>query len=264
MDNNISEKRKKFNSDKLVFVLMIVTLGLVGLSFILSFFNYELKRSMAEGYLFFYTYDYSYELTFAVPRISDIFPLLFSLTAAVLLFIYVLKLYPQGKGKPLFTAVLGVVGLDFVRGAINDFLSGDAITILLGILILAIAVYFILLAVFWQIDKLNKTLIKIGFVAVGVISLLSVLGYFISVGVYMSNKMYFYIFSLLVSVLASICLYLTPILFLFFKGASNSAVTASIAISPEEELFALNEKLALGMITEEEYNLLRADIIQRL
>ena len=88
---------------------------------------------------------------------------------------------------------------------------------------------------------------------------------------YLEEELYLYSFTWPISILGTITLYISLLLF----GLKNH-IPAIISVSPEKEkknaekmsheqaLRLLNDKLELGMITEEEYKAQRTEIINNL
>ena len=99
----------------------------------------------------------------------------------------------------------------------------------------------------------------------------SIIDLFQSIEWYLEDELYLYLFTWPISILGTIALYVSLLLF----GLKNR-IPAIISVSPEKEkknaekmtpeqsLRLLKEKLDLGMITEEEYKAQRTEIINNL
>ena len=96
-----------------------------------------------------------------------------------------------------------------------------------------------------------------------------ILMFFSNLGWYISDQRYLYLFTVPMSILGYIGFYISLLLFGVKNKIpalimSSSVKKADGKISPEQSLKLLKDKLELGMITEEEYQVQRAEIISKL
>ena len=115
----------------------------------------------------------------------------------------------------------------------------------------------------------NKKLITI-VMLIGIVSEIPhILMFFSNLGWYISDQRYLYLFTVPMSILGYIGFYISLLLFGVKNKIpalimSSSVKKADGKISPEQSLKLLKDKLELGMITEEEYQVQRAEIISKL
>ena len=144
-----------------------------------------------------------------------------------------------------------------------------------------LAVLFILstISALKGLSKKNFALIAL---SVGLlIKVLNLVTFIFSIGKYIENGRYLYLLTNPVGIVAEGALYLILLIFVlnneipsvisYIEDIVNSVKShiGNISnkekkITPEQELRALNDKLELGMITEEEYQSQRAEIISKL
>ena len=222
---------------------------------------------------YFLYYDYNYELAFYFPSIISILFLLLDLAPCVLLLLYIMKFHGQYKGTVLYPIVCGLIAgypllstiwnVVYVRGYGLDWSD-----ILIS---LAIIVPFTLLTIN-ATKGLNKKVYTIVATSIGlVLQLIPVIDIFHYMNWYIEQEMYLYLFTNSMSIIGTAALYIALLLF-----GLNNRIPALVSLSPEKErqktekmtpeqsLRFLKDKLDLGMITEEEYQAQRADIISKL
>ena len=225
---------------------------------------------------FLYYYDVGggnsyYELAFYFPSIIDILFLLLDLAPCVLLLLYIMKFHGQYKGTVLYPIVCGLIAGNHLLSTIWDVVSGYGLYWPDILISLAIIVPFTLLTIN-ATKGLNKKVYTIVATSIGlVLQLLSVITIFNSMDWYIENEMYLYLFTDPMGIIGTAALYIALLLF-----GLNNRIPALVSLSPEKErqktekmtpeqsLRFLKDKLDLGMITEEEYQAQRAEIISKL
>lgn len=229
------------------------------------------------AYFLYYDYNYVkggnsyYELAFDFPSIISILFLLLDLAPCVLLLLYIMKFHGQYKGTVLYPIVCGLIAGCPLLSTILDGVRGYGLYWPNILISLAIIVPFTLLTIN-ATKGLNKKVYTIVATSIGlVLQLLSVISMFISMDWYIEEEMYLYLFTVPMGIIGTAALYIALLLF-----GLNNRIPALVSLSPEKErqktekmtpeqsLRFLKEKLDLGMITEEEYQAQRADIISKL
>ena len=208
-------------------------------------------------------YEYK-EIIFCFPNMTYILKNVLLLAATFLLLIYLWKFYSCGKNKILFTVILGLISVySLIR--VLDYATNYMLVSIWTIFFLGTAVLCTLFAIFWQIGSFNKkAFIIISIVFISIFECLSLWSIIKDIELYLQYSLY--LFQNLFYFIGFASLLLTPFIFVLKNAIPDwkKEKIASSMPSPEEELFALNEKLELGIITEEEYQALREEIIQRL
>ena len=248
----------------------IVVLSFVSLVFTLIgclsyFFYYDNNYS--------YDYDtYFYELTFRFPDIISLLYLIFKLAPVVLMLLYIMIFHKQYKAPILVAVTFGLIGLMPLLSILNDILFfGYYHFSVNSSIYLAITVSFALLTVN-ALKGLNKKIYAFIAVFLGIlVSIISLLNSSNFIEYCVEERLIFYVLVQLSSNIGSIALYVTIFLF-----ALNNRIPAIISLSsdkekqimekmsPEQSLRLLKDKLELGMITEEEYQAQRTEIISKL
>ena len=228
-------------------------------------------------YFLYYDYNYVkggnsyYELAFDFPSIISILFLLLDLAPCVLLLLYIMKFHGQYKGTVLYPIVCGLIAGYPLLSTIWNVVRGYSLYWLDILISLAIIVPFTLLTIN-ATKGLNKKVYTIVATSIGlVLQLLSVISIFNSMYRYIEYEMYLYLFTNPMGIIGTAALYIALLLF-----GLNNRIPALVSLSPEKErqktekmtpeqsLRFLKDKLDLGMITEEEYQTQRAEIISKL
>lgn len=228
-------------------------------------------------YFLYYDYNYVkggnsyYELAFDFPSIISILFLLLDLAPCVLLLLYIMKFHGQYKGTVLYPIVCGLIAGYPLLSTILNVVRGYGLYWQDILISLAIIVPFTLLTIN-ATKGLNKKVYTIVATSIGlVLQLLYVISIFNSMDWYIEYEMYLYLFTNPMGIIGTAALYIALLLF-----GLNNRIPALVSLSPEKErqktekmtpeqsLRFLKDKLDLGMITEEEYQAQRADIISKL
>lgn len=268
MNSNTAIKRTlSLKCGTAIKLLSIIALVFTVLSHISYFFYYSSKKINGE---------WVYELTFRFPHFTSLISLLVSIAPFVLFVIYVFRFHNELKATVLIPIILGLFPLEILI----SFLFGGVsygIWLIIDLLIFGACV----LAVISALKGFNKKLFVIIPMSLcllcNVLSIISVFSRmyyymeYIDYMEYMEYSMYFYVFTHSISIIGSTLLYVSLLLF----GVKNK-IPSIIALSsererartekmnPEQALKLLKDKLDLGMITEEEYQAQRAEIISKL
>lgn len=182
-----------------------------------------------------------------------------------------MKFYGQYKGTVLYPIVCGLIAGYPLLSTIWNVVCGYSLYWLDILISLAIIVPFTLLTIN-ATKGLNKKVYTIVATSIGlVLQLLSVISIFNSMDWYIEDEMYLYLFTNPMGIIGTAALYIALLLF-----GLNNRIPALVSLSPEKErqktekmtpkqsLRFLKYKLDLGMITEEEYQAQRAEIISKL
>jgi uncharacterized membrane protein len=240
----------------------IVILSIVALVFkVLSSISYF---ATYEGY-----WKHECELSFQFPNIIQLFSLVLGVLPYILLVIYVQKFHKEFKATVVIPVIFASIAIVPLLSLISNIINGYGFS---GIIINLITPITFSLGTISALKGLsNKTFIVIPTVAGLVLNLLSLIGTFFNFSYYISYSMFLYIFTVPASIIASSALYVALLIF----GLKNRIPTI-LSVSPEEEkknaekttpeqaLKILKDKFELGMITEEEYQAQRAEIISKL
>lgn len=220
---------------------------------------------------YFFTYRLAldesvYELTFRIPHFERLVYLLITLVPCVLLVIYIFKFYKKLKATILIPIIFGMFSLEML---IRLFVGiSDGIRLLIDLLILVACIFAIISALKGLNNKLFVIIAMLLFLLREVFFIID---FFSIIEYYIEDSMYFYVFTSPLSTIGSTLLYISLLLF-----SVKNRIPSIIVLSPEKEksrvekmdpeqaLKLLKDKLELGMITEEEYQEQRADVISKL
>ena len=222
---------------------------------------------------FFVTYTGSwkegYELSFQFPAILQLFSLVLGVLPYILLVLYIQKFHNEFRATIIVPIIFASIAALPLLSIINNIIYGYAFSGIIMNLITPIA--FALATISALKGLSNKTFIIIPTVAGLALNLLSLIGTFSNFSYYISFGMFLYVFTVPASIICASALYVALLIF----GLKNRIPTI-LSVSPEEEkknaeklspeqaLRILKDKLELGMITEEDYQAQRADIISKL
>ncbi len=250
---------KNIKCETPIIILSIVALGCTAISCITYFLYYD--------YEFVSGGNSYYELTAEFPDIISLLFLMLDIAPYILLFIYLIKFCEQCRATILYPIVCGLIAGYPLLSTIGLGYG------FYGILYIDVAVIvsFALLTIN-AIKGLNKKVYTIIAVSIGCASQLwHMISFLTNISRYIENEMYLYLFTFPIGYIGTIALYIALLLF-----GLNNRIPAIISVSPEQEkkraekmtpeqsLRFLKDKLDLGMITEEEYQTQRAEIISKL
>jgi uncharacterized membrane protein len=192
---------------------------------------------------------------------------LISIAPFILFVIYIFRFHNELKATVLIPIIFGLFSLEILI----SFLFGGGrhvIFLIIDLLIFGACVLTLISA----LKGFNKKLFIIISMSLCLLyNALSIISVFSIMDYYIEESMYLYVFTSPLSIIGSTLLYISLLLF----GVKNK-IPSIIALSPEKEraraekmnpeqaLKLLKDKLDLGMITEEEYQAQRAEIISKL
>lgn len=267
MDNIVVKKNKSLKCGSEIKVLSIISLICTILSCISYFFYYDSDYINGEFV--------DIGLTFMFPHMFDLISLLLTIAPIILLVLYIFKFHSKLKATVLVPIIFGVFALNtifsfwFGYGHFGYSYYGNFLFhCILNLPILVCSV----LAVISALKGFNKKIFIIIAMAVCLLyEALSLISIFSSMYYHIEKSRYLYLFTSPMSIIGSITLIVALLLF-----ALKNKIPSVLALSPEKEkaraekmnpeqaLKLLKDKLDLDMITEEEYQAQRADIISKL
>ncbi len=257
--NNLVKKNKSLKCGFVIKLLSIIALVCTLLSSVSYFLYY------ASSYLI--TGELVYKLTFKFPYFMNLIPLLLSIAPSMLFVLYIFKYHNELKATVLVPTIFGVLAFEilfnFLTGS-SRFYYGIFALIQLFVLIACI------LALISALKGFNKKIyVLIAMSGCLLFEALTLVSVFPMMEWYIEGSMYLYIFTSPLSIIGSISFYVALLLF-----STKNRIPAIIAVSvkkknaesmnPEQALRVLKDKLEFGMISEEEYQAQRVDIINKL
>lgn len=216
---------------------------------------------------FFYFISYDNELSF--PYLAEWFSLLWDIAPFVLLTLYLKKFYNQCKATIIIPTIFAIFGLTTFFSIFSIIFSGALFSSLLLLVVKGAFVVFCVLSISSALKGLHKKEPVVLAMFLGVLSeLCSLTSRSAQLEFLVADGEFFTIFAMYAFFVALILLHLA-ILFFVSKYripvlTSSSKTTLSASSSPEKVLISLNHKLELGLISEEEYQAQRAEIISKL
>ena len=205
-------------------------------------------------------------------NLRNILSFILTLTPVVLLVLYIFKFRAKLKATIFVPIIFGVLGLNtifnflLVFGYYNYFFGFSSVELILDLAKLVC----LILALISALKGFNKKVFVIVAMAVCLLyEALSLITIFRIIRFYIEDSMYLYLFESLMSIVGSSTFYIALLLFaLKNKIPSILALSPKKAgvekMNPEQALKLLKDKLDLDMITEEEYQSQRAEIISKL
>lgn len=265
MDNIVVKKNKSLKYGSEIKVLSIISLICTILSCISYFFYYDSDYINGEWV--------DIGLTFRFPHMLNLISLLLTIAPIILFVLYLFKFHSKLKATVLVPIIFGIFGLNAIFNLLFGYRYYRFVVHygIYRILVLAILVCSVL-AVISALKGFNKKIFIIIAMAVCLLyEALSLIDFFSIMYYYIEESIYLYLFTSPMSIIGSITLYVALLLF-----ALKNKIPSVLALSPEKEraraekmnpeqaLKLLKYKLDLGMITEEEYQAQRAEIISKL
>ena len=224
---------------------------------------------------YFVNYNYisygEYEMNIAFPSFLQLISFIIALTPIILFLIYIIKFHENFKATFFVPAVFGLIAFSPIYNMIANLIRGYGFYLSNLTANLLIIIPFVLATISALKGLSKKNLTIIAFVINFLVCAISIIAVFSNIGYYLRSEQYIYLITSPCGTLGTILFYLS--LFLF---AINNRIPAILAPSPEQEkknvekmspeqtLRLLKDKLDFGMITEEEYQEQRADIISKL
>ncbi len=227
----------------------------------------------------FLCYDYnsaiggsgSYELAFCFPDIISILFLLLTFAPRVLLLVYIWKFHRQYKATVLYPIACGLIAVNSFLSIVCNFFAGYGFEIVELLAGAPSMISFILLTIdatkglHQKIYTVVATSIAL---ASCLLSLVSALGY---CSYYMELGWYLYVFTAFVNIISAAALYASLLLFglhnripTLVSGLPEQEKKCAKKMKPDQALRCLKDQFDLGILTEEEYQTQRAEIIRKL
>lgn len=260
METSFFESKRKLQANKPITILTIVSLILTVICSLDCFTYYtsgsddlwELKFSFGYGIL---------------DTIFSLLSYLISIAPVIVFAIYIFKFYKQFKSDVAIPISLGLIGFNPIYYFIRNVILGYGFSSILDILVDLIIIVSFVLATISALKGFSKKVYIIIAVACGVLSKFVSLTSFIGcISHYINDGLYLYLFTWPLAIIGSVALYIALLLFCL-----NNKMPVAIKkekntekMTPEQSLRYLKEKLELGLITEEEYQAQRAEIISKL
>lgn len=267
MDNLVIKKNKSLKCGSAIKILSIIALVCTVLSCISYFFYYT-----SEGI------DGEWVMTFRFPDFVSLISLLLAIAPAALFVLYIFKFYNKLKATILVPIIFGLFALEFLESSLKFLIIAyedfHAITVIFfryyGISLLVFVAC--ILALINALKGFNKK----GFIIIAMsVCLLyeaeSLIRFFSSMYNYIEFSRYLYLFIWPMSIVGQSSLYIALLLF-GLKNKIPSVISLlperekarAEKMNPEQALKLLKDKLDLDMITEEEYQAQRTEIISKL
>ena len=241
----------------------------------------------------FVNYDYikyHYEMNVVFPSFGSLIYLIIYLAPIVLFLIYALKLYKKIKVTICMPIVFGLIALAPIYNFFIDFMAicnniasmqhGFNTDVLFGVLLVIIVVFIRMLfiavpLVVATISALKgfskKSFTIIAFVIVLLNRAFSILSIVSTVEYYLESEFYIHLITVPCGFLGAVLFYIA--LFLFAMSLRKPTILMSSPkqnkkcikkMSPEQDLIMLKDRFDFGIISEEEYQSQRAEIINKL
>lgn len=245
-----------------IIILALVALVFTVLSYITYFVNYVWEYNDGNSF---------YELTVRFPGIFDWISFFISIAPCVLLVIYILKFHNELKATVLVPVIFGLIAFAPLYSLIEILISGFGIYYRDFIFTVTFTVAFVL-ATIDALKGFSKKAFLISAIVVGLLlAFWTIIELFLSIELYLEEGLYLYLFTLPANILGTIALYISLLLFglknripVILSVYSGTEKKNAKKMPPEQALRLLKEKLDFGMITEEEYRVQRAEIIDQL
>ncbi len=218
---------------------------------------------------YFISYSYSsdgqYKISVVFPSVISLFYLALGLAPVILLFLYIIKYGNNQKYAGVIPAIYGLIALPPLLALITQIIGGYGLNVLSVIMYIALVVSFGLATLFALKGLGNKVYSIIASVVGFIVVEINMITLFSNLGFYVEVKMFLYIITNPINAISSITLFAALLVF-----ALNNRIPAILstkpvdAMSSEQALRSLKESFESGIITEEEYQSKRAEIINQL
>lgn len=220
---------------------------------------------------YFVYYDYTkygeYEINAVFQSFVSLISLIIELAPIVLFLVYIFKFHKDFKAAICVPIVFGLIAFNPIYNIIGNLIMGYGFYFEYLISSLLSSAPFVLAIISALKGFSKKSLTIIAFSVSFIICVLSIISMFSNIGYYLSNELYITLIYSLCGILGTISFYIS--LFLF---AMNNRIPTLLELknvnpkkmSPEQSLKLIKERLDCGIISEEEYQAQRADIISKL
>ena len=218
--------------------------------------------------------EYIYEYIIYFPSLFQILYLLAEIVPSILLVLYIVKFHKEFKAKIFMPIIFGTFVfqglLIIVERGVYNYSSGIILYDMISYIIYLAQIITFSLATISALKGFPKKLFPIIATSVGLISEAYFLLYFFEdIPWYLENSLFLYLFTRPMEFVGFVSLFIALLLFV-----RNNKILPVIKTSPEKKnaektnpeqaLRLLKDKLDLGIITQEEYQTQRADIIENL
>lgn len=262
MNQVILEKQRTLRFKTPIILLSLASLMFTILSCITYFVNYEWEYSDGNSF---------YELTVGFPSFFELFYLILSIAPYILFFIYLLKFHNEFKATVLVPVIFGLIAITSLYYCIESLIYGYSFY-LIDIIHHLLIIPTFALATINALKGFSKNIFLIIAIVAGlIVEFMSIINLFQAISWYLEKELYLYLFTWPISILGTITFYVSLLLFGLKKTipailsvSSEKENTNVEKMSPEQALRLLKDKLDLGMISEEEYQTQRAEIISKL
>lgn len=264
MERNVKTKRS-------ITILAFVALVCIALSCISFFYHYDMD--FVEDYSSF-GHRYEYELKFDSPTVTDLLFLLLRIAPCALFLLYIFMFNGQHRGTMVYAIACGTIAVTPLLSVLLSLVSKERL-LWIDWIDVVIKLSFIIsfaLLIINVIRGLNKKIYAVIATSIGLATqFINLMAFFGSIKYYLEDQLYLNLFTGFMSIIGTSALYVTLLLI-----GLNNRMPEIVSLSPEKErervekmkpdqaLRHLKEQLELGMITEEEYQEQRADIIGKL
>lgn len=217
----------------------------------------------------FWNDNIPYDLAFHLPSVFELISFLLDIAPCVLFLLYIIKFYNDFKATFIIPLIFGLIAVTPLTYYIRDIIF--KYNIFLGNLHydIFIIVTFVLAAIS-ALKGFSKKIFLIIAITTGlIVEFLVTINLFKTISWYIENGLYYSIFTRSSYIIGTTTFYIALLLF----GLKNR-IPALLSTSPKKEpsgkadpeqaLMLLKDKLDFGMITEEEYQAQRAEIIRKL
>ena len=204
----------------------------------------------------------SFVYTFEFPSLLKILFLLVDIIPCVLLVLYIIKFYKKTKAKKIMPIIFGVFILSELLSIIQSIVQQFSYDTLYYIFVLAKIITFSL-ATISASKGFFKKIFPIIALCIGMVEW--IYHAYEAINWYLADSIIFLLFMDLMGPIAFLSLFIALLLFILNKETPPILETENAKeVYPEQALKILKDKFELGIITEEEYQAQRADIISKL
>lgn len=259
MNDTIINNSRNFKFKKEVTILSWIAMIATVLGNITYFVQYNFEPE-----------TYTYELSIHFPSILSLFLWALTLAPCVLLVLYVSKFQDRFHDTIMVSAIFGLLAaiplLSMIQQVIFGYYSLEHLLFNLTSVVLFV------LSTISVLKGLSKKKIVIVAIAVSlIIELFSIIGLLRSMSWYMTSGRYLNLFVTPIRIIGNIALYVSLLVFslhnrvpaiLLVSAEKEKKITEKML--PEQALRVLQEKHELGLISDEEYQEQRAEIISNL
>lgn len=260
--NQVLDKSKTLKCKTPITIFSLISLVCILLSRITYFVTYT--GDYVDG-------EWVYESIVRFPTLFEILFLLADIVPCILLVLYILKFHKEFKAKIFMPIIFGAFVFSGLLIIAKSIVYRFPYDIMSYIIYLAQIIVFSL-ATISALKGFSKKLFPVISLCVGlVIEAYFALNFFKNISWYIEDSMFLYLFTNPMGRIGFISLFIALLLFVL-----NNKILPILTVSPEKEkknakkmnpeqaLRLLKDKLDLGMITEEEYQTQRAEIISKL